>query len=215
MRTPLLAILFGASLGVTLGASRAEATVIVPLSVEEMSREAAAVVRGKVVSRQGAWDEEQRRIYTYTEVQVSETLHAKGSVPPTLVIRTLGGEVGNIGMKVSGTPQMTPGEEVLLFLRIDALDASQFQVIGMAQGKYRIERSASGELLAVPSVEGLAFARPDAKGNVRVERDHHDHAPGAVKLSELRQQVQAAVRAPAPKLEPNVPGQTPPAAVPQ
>ena len=99
------------------------------------------------------------------EIQILERLHSTGDVANNVVVRTLGGEVGNIGMKVSGTPQFTLGEEVIVFLRNDPVDPTQFQVIGMSQGKFHVERPEKGGAVAIPSLEGLAFAKPGYLGS--------------------------------------------------
>jgi hypothetical protein len=173
----------------------ARATVIVPQTVEEMALASSAVVRAKVLQRQSAWDKEHRRIHTHTELQVLETVHSTAAVPASLVVRTMGGEVGEIGMRVSGVARFEVGEEVLVFLTPDPLDAGEFQVVGMSQGKYRIDRS--GPIpMAVASVEGLAFARRDVAGKLQVAEDGAEKG-GQVALASLVGRVKTAV---APKV---------------
>lgn len=187
-------------------AAEAQATIVVPMTIEEMAVEAALVARGRVVNTQAAWDDAHRRIYTYTEIQILERIHAPSAVPDSIVVRTLGGEVGNIGMKVSGTPKFTMGEEVVVFLRLDPIDPQQFQVIGMSQGKFHVERPLKGGALLVPSAEGLAFARPGSDGRMKIDPQHED--PARVPLESLRERVQAALEArgtPAPPTGTNIP----------
>lgn len=168
------------------------ATVVVPRTVDQMTAEAKTVVLGLVLSRESRWDDARRRIHTFTEVRVTETW--AGEAPGRLVIRTLGGEVGSIGMKVSGMPQFQVGEEVVLFLAADAMDAERFQVMGLAQGKFHVDRS-RGAAQAVPSTEGLVFAVRDGTGNLSVDPS----ATGlrAVALDALRTRVKTARSAPA------------------
>ncbi|KKK86190.1 hypothetical protein LCGC14_2765700, partial [marine sediment metagenome] len=54
-----------------------------------------------------------------------------------IIVKVRGGEVGDIGLKVSDTPQFREGEEVFLFLRMEKLPL--FSVVGLFQGKYTIE----------------------------------------------------------------------------
>lgn len=170
----------------------AQATIIIPRSLEQMSVEASAVVRAKVVQRQASWDADHRRIHTYTELQVLETVHHTKPLGSTLVVRTMGGEVGDIGMRVAGVARFEVGEEVLVFLRDDPLDPAQFQVVGMSQGKYRIDRSGPSPV-AVPSLDGLAFARPSPSGTLKVGDEAQDI--GARRpLVDLIAQVKAALR---------------------
>ena len=167
----------------------ANATIIVPMSIEEMVVEAAAIVQGKVLARQSAWDAQHRRIYTFTEIQVVDRMF--GQMPERIVVRTLGGAVGEVGMRVSGTPEFADGEDVVLFLRADPLERQHFQVIGMSQGKYRLQPGANGQLFAVPSTAGLAFVRPN-NGTLKV--DEAMQHPQALSLDALRQRVTAALK---------------------
>lgn len=182
-----------ASLFVGLSLPRAGlATVVVPMTIEDMTKESECVVRGRVVSSESAWDREHSKIYTSTEVTVLDPIHVTSGVPTKVVVRTLGGEVGSIGMKVAGTERFVLNEEVLLFLRKDPLVSSAFQVVGMSQGKYRIEAEAkTGRAMAVPSVEGLAFVRPDDTGILKV--DPSAPQPSVLSLSDLKRRVLAAV----------------------
>ncbi|MCB1282514.1 MAG: hypothetical protein KDB18_13410 [Salinibacterium sp.] len=124
----------------------ASATIVVPRTLEEMATHATAVVRAKVVARQSAWDADHRRIHTYTELALLETVAGESAKGP-LVVRTMGGEVGDIGMRVAGVARFEVGEEVVLFLRVDPLDRSHFQVVGMSQGKYVVDRSGAAPVL--------------------------------------------------------------------
>ena len=54
-----------------------------------------------------------------------------------IMVKVPGGEVDDIGLKVSDTPEFREGEEVFLFLRIEKLPI--LKVAGLFQGKYTIE----------------------------------------------------------------------------
>src|SRR5687768_3441081 len=168
-----------------------EATVILPLSIEQMAVEAACVVRGKVQSTHAAWDTAHERIYTYTEIEILDVMHSPSALPKKVTVRTLGGEVGEVGMKVSGTEKFTPNEEVVVFLRNDPGAENAYQVVGMSQGKFSLLREAKGRVIAVPSTEGLALARPDEAGTLKVDGSHAQ--PSKIPLVELRQRVRDAL----------------------
>jgi hypothetical protein len=165
---------------------------MVPLSVEDMTKQADAVVRGKVLRQQAAWDDKHQRIYTTTDLEVLEPIHNPAQVPHTIQVRSLGGEVDGIGMAVAGTTQFAVGEEVVLFLRKDPQVGSAFQVIGMNQGKFHIERESKGRVIAVPTLEGIALARPGVDGVIRPEEQ--SSAPPRIPLDDLRQKVVAIAR---------------------
>lgn len=183
----------------------ADATVMVPTTLEAMSVEAVLVVTGRVLAQESAWDQAHRKIFTYTEIQVLERI-AGDADPKTIVVRTMGGEVGDIGMKVSGVPKFKPEEEVLVFLRNDPVEAGTFQVIGMSQGKFRLVRQPDGKTMAVPSVEGLAFVRRDGTGTYKV--DESIGPEGELALDVLKARVltaRSAAPAQTPTLQPTTP----------
>src|SRR5258708_7748115 len=170
----------------------ASATVIVPRSIEEMAQDSARVVRGRVASTQAAWDDKHERIYTLTEIDVVDQIHGPSDGPKKIVVRTLGGEVGKIGMKVAGTEKFSLNEEVVLFLRQDPLVATSYQVVGMSQGKYHVEHEAKGRTVAIASPDGLAFVKKDESGVYKVDPS----VPQAdrIALTELRKRIVDAIQ---------------------
>ncbi|MBI4820563.1 MAG: hypothetical protein HY791_30125 [Deltaproteobacteria bacterium] len=180
----------------------AGATVMLPLSIEDMSKEALAVVRARVLQREADWDARHSRIYTHTRLEVLDTIHARASLPKELLVRTLGGEVGEVGMKVAGTPIFADGEEVVVFLRADPEVATEYQVIGMAQGKLHVRRTAKGLAMVVPSLEGLAFVRPDQNGTLKATEEGPSDAEMALGVFEgrVKKAVESAPSPTAPAL---------------
>lgn len=178
---------------VAVGASNphpsAEATVVIPKTIEQMAGEATAVIRARVQAASSAWDDGHRRIHTFTEFEVLETW--LGTVPSSVVVRTLGGEVGRLGMKVSGVPRFPRGAEVVLFLVDDPLDPSRFQVVGLSQGFFQVERGA-GPAVAVPGSGGLAYAVRGPSGSLKV--DPRATGPKALTLDALRSRIARAAR---------------------
>jgi hypothetical protein len=158
-----------------------------------MALDANRVVHGRVVSSQASWDDQHQRIFTLTEVEVLDQIHGPNDVPKRVTIRTLGGEVGKIGMQVAGTEKFTANEEVLVFLRKDPVVANAFQVVGMSQGKYSIQADASGQRVAVPSTEGLAFVKRDGESGVYKVDDNAAH-PGRLSFDDLKKRISDAVR---------------------
>ncbi len=199
-----LLVSFGLILaGVLVTAQAAEATVMVPLSVEDLTARSAIVVRGKVLAQQAAWDDGQRKIYTFTEVEVGSTVFAEGAVPERVVVRSMGGEVGDVGMKVAGTPKFSVGEDVFLFLRVDPKNADQFQVVGMSQGKFRVADE-GGVIVAIPSAEGIAFVRPNAQGVLQVD-ENHGPVTKRMPIADLEARVRRAADAKAAPEAPKAP----------
>ncbi len=111
------------------------------------SQSVSATTMLRVDLPESRWSGDGRRILTDVEIQVTETL--KGQAGGTVLVTQPGGRVGDIGQRVSGLAAFTPGEEVVLFL--ERRGTRSFRVAGMAQGKYKVQRSADGtRVLAVP-----------------------------------------------------------------
>ena len=147
----LLAVLVTGSAG---------ATTMRPFTTEGLVREAALVVRGTVVSERASFTPSRDRIYTDTTVHVREAL--VGRAGADIVVRQLGGTVGDVSALVPGTARFTRGEEVVLFLRTDGHFC---YLVGMAQGKLSVGRRAGVEVLSrdlggLHLLHGPAVARP-------------------------------------------------------
>jgi hypothetical protein len=140
-------------------ASPAFAAQAVAASVEELARASDVVVRGRVVSTTARWSD--GRIYTYAEVEVSDSL--RGSAPARVTVVTPGGEVGDLGQRVDGAAIFTSGEEVVVFL--GKPQAGRYRVSGLAQGKFAIEGK-----VATPSLGRVDFVSSQVRvGERRAE----------------------------------------------
>ena len=169
----------------------AHATLVLPMSLEQLSEEASVVVHGRVTNRWSAWDDAHRRIWTYTQIEPVEVW--RGDAGTGLVVRTIGGQVGEIGMQVAGTPQLVPGEEFVLFLEDRDGPGPGMGIVGFAQGAFRIQREPAG-LLAVPLMDGVALVGTLDAGTPVVQ----------MAFEELRSAVRGALSA-EPAASPQVP----------
>jgi hypothetical protein len=154
----------------------AAASVAVPATVEELARSSDAVVRGRVESVEARLSANGKRVFTYAEVRPSEVW--RGSAPAVVTVVVPGGVAGDLGQRVSGAPSLSVGEEVVLFL--SKLGEREFQVRGMAQGKFTV----SGDE-AKPNLSSLAFVPGRA---LSVEERRAEPMP----VGELKRRVRAA-----------------------
>ena len=113
--------------------------LVIKKSVEELTYEADSILIGEVKSIESRWNKERTLIYTYVTIFVRKYTKALPGMKEVreITIKVPGGEVGDIGLKVSDTPEFREGEEVFLFLRIEK--SPIFRVAGLFQGKYTIE----------------------------------------------------------------------------
>ena len=132
------AALIVALIGLFVWPQPGEATVLLDMSIEDLTRHADCVV---IVDIERQWvehDEEVSQTHTYTAFRVVEVLHVgteMGAVPQEGTIEQEGGFLGDHGVYVAGNASLQPGERALLFLTYGDF----FYVLGMEQGKYTID----------------------------------------------------------------------------
>jgi len=165
-----------AALLLLLLAGPAHAALALSTSVEDLARDADAVVRGKVVRTTARWSSDGRRILTYAEVETSSVW--RGSAPARVTVVTRGGVVGDIGQRVDGLATFSEGEEVVLFL--GKAGDSAFRVRGGSQGKFTVSGDRAGPDL---SGVGLAPGKALVAGERRAE---------AMPVAELERRVRGA-----------------------
>ena len=160
----------------------AVASLMRAMDLAELTASADQIVVGDVLSTESAWDSGHRNIYSTIEIGVQESW--KGSVPNNgrIKIRQLGGAVGEIEMTVHGMARFAPGERALLFLR-------QAQVVGMGQGKRRVQWNPNTKQWLADSPEGIEVVSAANKANPRASDTHGPEA-----LDRLRERVRALVR---------------------
>ncbi len=113
--------------------------LVIKKSVQELTYEADAILIGEVKDIESRWNKERTLIYTYVTISVRKYTKALPNMKEVekITVKVPGGEVGDIGLKISDTPEFREGEEVFLFLRIEELPI--FRIAGLFQGKYTIE----------------------------------------------------------------------------
>ncbi len=175
-----------AAFGCLLSQGHALATSMLQQDIASLTQSSDAVIRGTVKSSQSRWTADHKRIITEVTIEVAEFFKGQGT--RTLVVQQPGGEVDGIGQKVSGLASFTQGEEVVLFL--ERLGAEKYRVAGMAQGKYRVERSSDkSATFAVPeSTEEAVLIDPQT--NAAVEQ-----VGKPMELAALKAKVRAAKKA--------------------
>jgi hypothetical protein len=164
----------------------ASATTMLRADLPELTRSSDTIVHGTVRRVESRWSGDGRRILTDVEIQVTETL--KGQAGGTVLVTQPGGRVGDIGQRVSGLASFTPGEEVVVFL--ERRGTRSFRVAGMAQGKYKVQRSEEGtRVLAVPEPTDALLVDPDT-------RQPTTSALQALSLAELKASIRTALQQP-------------------
>jgi hypothetical protein len=176
-----LIVFVGCSLAV---AATVDATVVVPADLGELSRDARAIVRGRVMALDVRWTEDRRTIETVITLEVESYL--KGPLGRTLQFRVPGGELGRFRSITVGAPEFSIDERVVVFL--GATGPSIPYVLGLNQGVFRIVHAADGWVVTPPP------ALPSAAGSAPIVRGDPSRRP--LPLVDFEQRVRALAAAP-------------------
>ena len=110
-------------------------------SLEELTNTSDLVVLGKVTDVRYEWAQPGSKvIYTVLTIDVSE--YVKGDIQANLIVRQLGGQIGEFGYRVDGTPGFSTSDEVVFFLQ--AFKGS-YWIHSIALGAYNVMTEATGE----------------------------------------------------------------------
>src|SRR5882672_10158206 len=167
-----------------LPAAPSRATTIIPADLGELSRDARAIVRGRVAALDSQWTEDRGTIETTVTLEVESYL--KGALGPTLRFRVPGGELGRFRSIVVGAPAFAVDQRVVVFL--GARGPSIPYVLGLSQGVFRVVRAIdnSGWFVTppaiLPAVAGTVAAGPVVRG---------DRSRRALPLADFEQRVRA------------------------
>jgi hypothetical protein len=160
-------------------AATARATVIVPADLGELSRDAMAIVRGRVAAVDARYTEDRGTIETIVTLEAESYL--KGALGQTVRFRVPGGELGRYRSIVVGAPEFAVGQRVVVFL--GALGPSVPHLVGFSQGVFRLVRAPddSGWLVTPPAM------LPAAGTNALVVRGDPNRRP--LPLADFEQRV--------------------------
>jgi hypothetical protein len=125
------------------------------------------VVTGRVVALESRWDASAGAIYTYVTVSVTERL--KGELAEsTVIVKQLGGQVGDIGLRIGDQASYAVGEDVLVFLAVRPRDGTLYPA-GFELGKWQLDTS-SGQPVAVPPARASSsLAGPATTGSQAID----------------------------------------------
>jgi len=114
----------------------ADATTLMPLKLKDMARLAPVVLVGRVEKVESGFNSSRTKIYTRAEITPIEVL--KGDEPgQKIVVKTIGGRVGDKVARLPGAPQFSRGEKVLVFIE-PRKDNDGYNTLGLYLGKFRV-----------------------------------------------------------------------------
>ena len=131
---------------------------------DELAKTSKDVVVANCIKSEVKQDENTGFIFTYTTFKVTESL--KGEYGDEIVLRIIGGTMGDITVKASGTPAFEPNEDVILFL--GPKNTMGYPVLQSVQnGVYRIGTDQSGKKIVTTPVGDLEII--NSQTNQRIE----------------------------------------------
>lgn len=142
----------------------ASATVARAVVLKALAHRSQLIATGTPLEAYSRWEDfgGRRRIVTYTRVRVDDRI-AGADQGPEVLVRTLGGQVGDIGQVVAGEAVLVVGQPSLLFLvpRYDGV----LGVTAMAQGQFPLRADAHGvvRLSQSPNLPKLVQGAPSAQ----------------------------------------------------
>ena len=118
---------------------------------------------------------------------LAETI--KGGEEDEITVALPGGIDANrdvpIAMNYAGAPRITPGEDVLLFLRAGGSVAGSYTIAGLSQGKFTIIKDENGQQMVT---------RDLTKMLLRTNNGVHRGSSNATPLSSLKAEIKAYLR---------------------
>ncbi len=176
LRFRVLLGLSGALLVALMTASSAHGSIVQALDLSELVAQSDRIVVGRVVLSE-AFQRRDGTIATWYRIEVERELRSDAPTrdqEPEVIVQVLGGQVGNLGMRVEGEPRFTVGERAVIFMEGDRQLA--FRPVGMAQGVMRI-RMEAGDETVFQSRQGLLLVRRGPDGLLK-------QSPGALPQKE-------------------------------
>jgi hypothetical protein len=116
----------------------AGATTLLKMSMSDLILQSTSIVRARVTGSRTA--SVGPNIYTYYQLQVSETLKKGAALPSEVAVP--GGVYENLRQIGIGSPELTQGQEYVLFLWTGR--SGRTQVSGLSQGLFSLTQDASG-----------------------------------------------------------------------
>jgi hypothetical protein len=133
------------------------------LSLEQLTREADIIVRGRIQKVSSEKSPDRSQIITLIEVRVTEQW--KGPQASIVTLSQPGGSVGGTSQAVPGLPHFSPGEELILFL--EKVSGNRFLTVGGKQGKFVVKIDPLSKDEFVEDVTGKSQPVRDFLANVK------------------------------------------------
>ncbi len=124
----------------------------------ELTQLSSDILVGTVSSSESYWDG--RRIMTRHVLETSDVWRGEERSGPVYFV-TMGGQVGEIAQRVSGSPAVKQGDEVVLFLARS--QRNELHPVGLAQGVFYLGQPQQAVRPVVRNLKAFDFINQRAK----------------------------------------------------
>jgi hypothetical protein len=147
-----------------LSAAPADGSVVEGLELEDLASEADRILLGRVLFSE-SFQRRDGQIWTWHRIEVEREILGNAPDEREVIVETMGGQIGEIGMRVEGEASFQVGERVLVFVHGGG-PYTAFRTVGMGQGVMRVRREKGVDTVR-QSREGLLLVRRGAEGRLK------------------------------------------------
>lgn len=166
----------------------ARSTTVIPPTFDALVSGAATIFVGQVMNTRSDWETTPngRIIVTLVTFRVEDVW--KGNLGPVTQLEFMGGEIGDLGMRVEGSPVFRLGQRDLLFVGSTVRAVSP--LVGFMHGRMRVERDTMSGVDRVRRFDGRALG---SVAQIGAQRATASIAP--MRLTDLESAVRSRIGA--------------------
>ena len=133
----------------------ARSTTVIPPTFDALVSSAATIFVGEVMNVRSEWETTPngRAIITLVTFRVEDVW--KGDLGAVTQLEFLGGEIGDVGMRVEGSPVFRLGQRDVLF--VNSIVRAVSPLVGFMHGRMRVERDTVSGVDRVRTFDGRAL----------------------------------------------------------
>lgn len=164
----------------------ARSTTVIPPTFDALVSSAATIFVGEVMNIRSEWETTPngRAIITLVTFRVEDVW--KGDLGAVTQLEFLGGEIGDVGMRVEGSPVFRLGQRDVLF--VNSIVRAVSPLVGFMHGRMRVERDTVSGVDRVRTFDGRALGSVAQIGPQRA-------APSLASITPMRlAELETAVR---------------------
>lgn len=155
----------------------ARSTTVIPPTFDALVSSAATIFVGEVMNVRSEWETTPngRAIITLVTFRVEDVW--KGNLGAVTQLEFLGGEIGDLGMRVEGSPVFRLGQRDVLF--VNSIVRAVSPLVGFMHGRMRVERDTVSGVDRVRTFDGRALGSAAQIGPQRA-------APSLISVTPMR-----------------------------